>query len=115
MNIALWITQLVLATGFIWATSMKWFQSPEKLAEMWPWTGGNAALVKITGFFDLLAGIGLVLPRLPKLNALAALGTIVLMIAAIVFHFSRGEASLIGINVFFFLAAGFVAWGRSRV
>ena len=114
MNIALWTAQVVLAAGFVWAASMKLFQAPEKLAEMWPWAGENPVLVKVTGVFDLLAGIGLLLPRLPKLNLLAALGTIALMISAIVFHVSRGEASVIGINVFFAVVAGFIAWGRMR-
>jgi hypothetical protein len=36
------------------------------------------------------------------------------MISAAVFHISRGEASLIGMNIFFLLLAAFVAWGRSK-
>ena len=118
MNIALWTAQVLLATTFAWAAGMKLFQSPEKLAEMWPWTAGNPTLVKVTAIFDLLAGLGLVLPGLLRLSnkvtVLAAFGTIALMIAAIVFHVSRGEASLIGINVFFAVLAGFVAWGRMQ-
>jgi uncharacterized membrane protein YphA (DoxX/SURF4 family) len=116
LNIALWTAQVVLAAGFIWASSMKLFQSPEKLAEMWPWTAENVFLVKITGILDLLAGTGLILPGLlrfqPKITFFAAVGTIVLMIAAIIFHVSRGEASLTGVNFFFAAAALFVAWGR---
>lgn len=124
MNIALWSAQIILAAGFVWAASMKLFQPAGKLAEMWPWTAENPVLVKVTGILDLLAGIGLILPGLlslrkedsffPKLTVFAALGTVALMIAAIAFHVSRGEASLIGINVFFAIVAVFIAWGRTR-
>jgi hypothetical protein len=115
-NIILWLAQGILASGFIWAASMKLFQSPGKLEEMWPWTAENGMLVKLTGVLDLLAGLGLILPGLlkwnPKLTIFAAYGTILLMIAASIFHISRGEASQIGINVFFLVLATFIAWGR---
>ena len=74
--------------------------------------------MKLTGVLDLLAGIGLVLPALfriqPKLTIYAAYGTIVLMIAASVFHITRGEVSQIGVNIFFAVFAVFIAWGRQK-
>ena len=39
---------------------------------------------------------------------------LIIVISASVFHISRGEASLIGMNIFFLLLAAFVAWGRSK-
>lgn len=118
MNIGLWIAQALLAAGFIWAASMKLFQPAEKLAAMWPWTAEHPGLVKFTGVIDLLAGVGLIFPALlriaPKLTVLAAYGTIALMIAASIFHISRGEGSKIGINILFATLAIFVVWGRSR-
>ena len=100
------------------AASLKLFQHAQKLAEMWPWTAGNAGLVKFTGVLDLLAGIGLVLPAIlriqPKLTIYAAYGTIALMIAASIFHIARGEASQIVVNIFFMGFAIFIAWGRLR-
>ena len=118
LNIFLWIAQLLLAAGFIWAAFMKICQPAEKLAEMWPWTLENPGLVKLTGILDLLAGMGMVLPvlfRQPKLTVYAAYGTILLMIAASTFHIARGEAPLIGINIFFAALAVFVAWGRRKL
>lgn len=116
INITLWVAQVILAASFIWAASLKLFQSADKLAQMWPWTAENPGLVKLTGVLDLLAGLGLVLPMLiqlkPKLTVYAAYGTIALMIAASIFHITRGEASQIGINIFFFLVSVFIAWGR---
>jgi hypothetical protein len=117
LNIALWIVQLILAASFIWSAYMKFFQESQ-LNEMWVWTRDNSGLVKLTGVLDLLAGLGLILPLLlkikPRLTIYAAYGTVALMIAAIAFHISRGEAAQVGPNVFFLAAAAFVAWGRSR-
>jgi uncharacterized membrane protein len=118
LNIFLWIAQSLLAATFLWAAFMKLFQSPEQLAAMWPWTAEHPALVKITGVVDLLAGLGLLVPSLVNkhspLTVYAAWGTILLMLAAGVFHISRGEASQIGFNVFCAVLAGFIAWGRRR-
>jgi hypothetical protein len=118
LHIFLWIAQALLAASLIWASGMKLFQSPEKLAEMWPWTAENPTLVKLTGVLDLLAALGFVLLGLlriqPKLTIYAAYATIALMVAASIFHITRGEASLIGVNIFFAVLAGFIAWGRSK-
>lgn len=85
---------------------------------MLPWALDNPGLLKFTGIIDLLGGIGIVLPAAlkiqPKLTVFAAYGTIALMIAASIFHISRGEASLIGMNIFFFILAAFVVWGRTK-
>jgi len=118
LNVTLWVAQVVLATGFVWAAVMKLFQPADQLAAMWPWTAEHLVLVKLTGVLDLLAGIGLILPALfriqPKLTIYAAYGTIALMIAASAFHIARGEGSLIGVNIFFAAVAVFIAWGRQK-
>jgi len=118
LNVILWIAQILLAITFAWASAMKLFQPADKLAAMWPWTAEHRGLVKLTGVLDLLAGIGLIFPMLlrirPKLTIYAAYGTIALMIAASVFHISRGEGSQIGINIFVALVAVFIAWGRQK-
>ena len=117
LNIILWIVQLLMAATLIWAAYAKWFMPPDKLAAMWPWTSQlSLLLVKLTGVIDFLGGLGLVLPALlriqPRLTPIAAIGLVLLMICATVFHVSRGEASSIGFNVVFALLAAFVAWGR---
>ena len=115
MNIALWIVQILLSVTFIWAGATK-LLDPAQLP--WPWISENPGLVKLTAVFDLLAGIGLVLPALlriqPKLTIYAAYGAIALMTAAIIFHVSRGEGSQTGFNIFVVLAAAFVAWGKRQ-
>lgn len=118
INVTLWIAQVILALSFVWSAMVKWFQSADKLAEMWPWTANNTSLVKLTGVLDLLAGIGLILPALlsiqPRLTIYAAYATIALMMVASIFHIVRGEASQIGVNIFFAVLAAFIAWGRQK-
>ncbi|MCF6406859.1 DoxX family protein [Chitinophaga filiformis] len=117
MHIILWIAQIILAAGFLWAAAMKLFQPIEKLAAMWPWTGQVSSLiVRLLGVIDLLGALGLILPTLlrirPGLTAITAVAIIVLMLCASVFHIVRGEAAVIGVNIFFALIAAFIAWGR---
>lgn len=118
LNIALWVAQGLISLTLIWAGYAKLFQPIEETAQMLPWALDNPGLLKFTGIVDLLGGIGIVLPAAlriqPKLTVFAAYGTIALMIAASVFHISRGEASLIGMNIFFLVLAGFIAWGRNK-
>lgn len=119
LHITLWTAQILLAVTMIWAAAMKLGKPIDELAMMWPWTGAvRSALVKFTGLIDLLGGLGLVLPGLlrirPKLTVVAAVAIALLMIVASAFHIARGEASLIGVNVFVALLAVFIAWGRGR-
>ena len=115
ISIILWAAQVILAVTFVWAGAMKLFK-PEGLP--WQWIKENPGLVKATGILDVLAGIGLILPTLlyiqPKLTIYAAYGTVALMLAASIFHISRGEASQIGFNIFVALTAIFIAWGRQK-
>jgi hypothetical protein len=115
INIALWIAQGLLAVTLIWAGAMKLLK-PTDLP--WPWIKENPNMVTATGFLDLLAGLGIVLPSIlrmqPKLTIYAAYGIIALMIGASIFHISRGEAKDIGFNIFVLLVAAFIAWGRKR-
>jgi len=116
INIILWITQGFLALTLFSAGFMKIF-TPEGLP--FTWIKDNANLVLFTGVIDLLAGIGIVLPVLfrvkTELTVFTAYGIIILMIAASIFHISRGEAKEIGFNIFILFIALFVAWGRHKV
>ncbi len=118
INIALWIAQVLIALTLVWGAYAKLLQPIEETAKMMPWVLENPTLVNLTGIIDLLGAIGIILPAAlkiqPKLTVLAAYGVIALMIAASVFHISRGEASLIGMNIFFLILAAFVAWGRTK-
>jgi len=116
MNILFWVTQVLLAVILIMGAIMK-FLPIEKIAPMMPWTGQIPALfVRLLGIIDLLGAVGLILPSLlkikPQLTFWTSLCIIALMLCAIVFHISRGEATSIGINIFSMIIAAFIAWGR---
>lgn len=119
MHVLLWIAQVLLASGLVFGGIMKLFEPKDELAARWPWTGEvPLLLVTFTGIVDLLGAMGLVLPGLLRIKSalvpIAAMGVVLLMICAVVFHIARGEATLTGPNVFFALLAGFIAWGSWR-
>lgn len=118
LNVLLWISQGLIALTLIWAAYAKLLQPIEETAKMLPWALDNPKLLTFTGIIDLLGGIGIIVPAAlkiqPKLSVYAAYGTIALMITASIFHISRGESSLIGLNIFFLILAMFVVWGRTK-
>ena len=119
MNILLWLVQILLACAFGMAGAMKSTQPVDVLA-----ANGIAwapqiplALVRFIGISEFLGAVGLILPALTKikpfLTPLAALGLLTIMILAMGFHVSRGEAGALPINIVLGGLAAFVAWGRT--
>ena len=120
MHILLWVLQVLLSATLIWAAFAKLFQPIEQLKVMWPWTGEvSPTVVKLMGIIDLLGALGLLLPSLfrfkPVLTPVAAIGIVLLMVSASVFHISRGETSQIGFNIVFGLLAAVVVYGRFKI
>jgi uncharacterized membrane protein len=118
LNIALWVIQVILAVSLLMGTVMK-FMPIEKVAPIMPWMGQLPKItVRLSGVIDLLGALGLILPALfhikPILTPWAAIGILLLMICASVFHIARGEASVIGANIVFAIMAAFIAWGRFK-
>ena len=118
MNVALWTTQILLALLMLSGTALK-FMPIDKLSAMMPWTGQVPEIVvRLLGVIDLLGAAGLILPQWlnikPRLTFWAAVGVGALMICAIIFHVSRGEAADIGINIVGLVLAVFIGWGRSK-
>ena len=118
IHIILWVAQVTLAVLFIAGAIMK-FQPIETTSAMMPWTGQVPIwVVRLLGIIDLLAAVGLILPSMlrikPQLTTWAALSIITLMFSAIVFHVSRGEASVIGVNIISAIIALFIVWGRLK-
>ena len=117
MRIAIWTVQLLLGLTFVGTAVWKLATPIPELAAKMPWMGQKSSgFLYMTATLDLSCGIGLLLPSLtrikPSLSVLAAFGTIGLMIGAIVFHVSRGEASNTPFNFLLIALALFVAWGR---
>jgi putative oxidoreductase len=119
LNIALWITQVLLAALYLMAGSTKLFQPIEEIVKMLPWVSETpAGLVRFIGLSELLGGIGLLLPAIlriqPKLTVFAAIGLTIVQVLAAGFHLSRGETAVIGMNFLLIAMAVFIAWGRTK-
>ena len=119
MNILLWLVQILLACAFGMAGVMKSTQPVDVLA-----ANGIAwapqiplVLVRFIGMSEFFGAVGLILPALTKikpfLTPLAALGLLTIMILAMGFHVSRGEAGALPANIVLGGLAAFVAWGRT--
>lgn len=122
MNILLWGLQGMLAVMMMMPGFLKLTNSNEDLKNK-----GNGRMdwaddvsgrnMKLIGFVEVLAALGLILPMLlgilPWLTPLAALGVILTMMGAISLHVKRGDgAKAISVNVVILLIAAFVAYGR---
>ena len=117
IRIALWVVQGLLALTFVGAGIWKMATPIPRLATMIPWAGQvPPGLLYTTAVFDILGGVGVLLPSAtrikPGLTVVAALGCVALQAAAIVFHFSRGEAANTPFNFLLVALSLFVAWGR---
>ena len=119
INVMLWIAQLLLAAAFGMAGVMKSTQSIPELTAAMGWPGDlPPVLVRFIGAAELAGALGLVLPSAtrirPLLTPLAAMGLVIVMLLAAVFHISRAEWSALPINAVLGGLSAFVAWGRLR-
>jgi uncharacterized membrane protein YphA (DoxX/SURF4 family) len=117
MNILLWVLQVLLALAFIAHGWMLLFPPAAIVDQM------NATMPRWFQFFlgvaEVLAGVGLTLPGVsriqPWLVPCAAVGIMIVMICATIFHVSRGEMSSAAITAVLLVMATFVAYMRWRV
>lgn len=117
ITISLWIVQSLLGAMFIMTGAMKLSQPIAELSAMLPWTKDIPEMfVRLIGSFEILGGIGLIFPGMfrikPILTPVAAVGIVLVQVSAVVFHISRGEMSILGMNFFVIVVALFIAWGR---
>jgi uncharacterized membrane protein YphA (DoxX/SURF4 family) len=72
-----------------------------------------------SGTTEIIAGRGLILPSLTRiqtrLTPLAALGIVLVMAGAVVWHFARNEFANIFMNIILMGLAVFVAYGRWKL
>lgn len=119
LHIALWIAQIVLGGMFIMAGTMKSTQPIAELSKTVPWSAQiPELLVRFIGVCELLGGIGLILPSIlrikPVLTPVAAIGLVIIMTFAMVYHISKDETNVIGFNAILGLVAAFIGWGRLK-
>ena len=117
MNILLWIFQFLLAAAFLAHGLMFFFPPPEIAAMM------NESLPRwfqlFLGTAEVLAAVGLTLPGItrvmPWLVTWAAVGIMIIMVSATVYHIARNEISAALTTFVLLLMATFVAYMRYRV
>jgi uncharacterized membrane protein YphA (DoxX/SURF4 family) len=117
MNIVLWILQVLLAAAFF-AHGWLFLSPPPEIVEQM-----NASLPRwfqlFLGVAEVLAAVGLILPGLtrimPWLVTWAAVGIMIVLASATVYHVVRGEISSAGITLVLLGMATFVAYMRHRV
>jgi len=119
LHIALWIAQVVLGGMFIMAGIMKSTQPVTDLSKSVPWTANvPLPMVRVIGISELLGGIGLILPGLARtkttLIPIAAIGILLIMLFAMVYHIANEETNVIAFNIVLALVAAFIAWGRLK-
>ncbi|MGH2521011.1 MAG: DoxX family protein [Anaerolineales bacterium] len=119
MNIFLWILQILVALMFLIHARLMFFpESPQ--ARQMPYMLAIPTPFRCTlGAAEALAAIGLILPGLigglPWLTPLAAMGLVILMAGAAVFHIPRREYPNIVLNLILLALAAVVAYGRLAI
>lgn len=114
MNIVLWILQALLAAAFL-AHGVMFLAPPPDIAALM-----NASLPRwfqlFLGVAEVAAAVGLILPGitrvLPSMIGWAAVGIVVVMISATIYHAVRGEISSAVITAILLAMAAYVAYAR---
>lgn len=116
MNVALWILQVLLGLAFLMAGYNHGFRIEQARIQMAWMTAVPDNLLRFIGTSEILGALGLILPAvtgiLPILTAWAAVGLVLIMVLAAIFHLQRGEYPNIIINLILLALAAFVAYGR---
>lgn len=118
-NRILWILQWVFGLYFI-GVGVAHFIVPEGLPGPMEWMYDlSDTMHAITGVAEILGGLGLILPGLtgirPELTIAAAIGLLLVMVGAIVWHIGREEFQNIGFNVVNAAVMAYIAYGRARL
>ena len=117
MNIVLWTLQVLLAAAFLAHGLLLLAPPPEIAAQM------NASLPRwfwlFLGIAEVLAAIGLIVPGITRimtsLVGWAAVGIMMVMISATIWHLVRSEISSAAITLLLLAMATVVAYMRLRV
>jgi uncharacterized membrane protein YphA (DoxX/SURF4 family) len=119
MNIALWITQGILALIYSMAGAMKVSQPIDKLVKTVSWADRfPLTTVRFIGTVELLGAIGLIIPWaleiVPLFTPVAASGLALIMVLAIFHHAKHKEPKAIAINITLLALGAFIAFGRFK-
>ncbi|GAA2682786.1 DoxX family protein [Streptomyces lunalinharesii] len=114
MSAAYWPVAGLLALFYLHAGRLKAFRSRDGLRPMMAWVDDvPMPAVRALGVLEVLGGLGLLLPPLtgvaPWLSLAAAVGFVVLQLAATRVHLARGDRR-IALNLSLLLAAAATCW-----
>ena len=117
MNIVLWVLQVLLALAFF-AHGLLFLIPPADIAVQM-----NESMPRwfslFLGVAEILAAIGLILPGLtrilPGLVTWAAVGIMIVMVSATLFHLARSEWSSALVTLALLAMATYLAYMRARV
>lgn len=114
MNVAYWIVAGLLALFYLYGGGVKLVRSREQLRPMMAWVDSTPMpAVRAIGAVEVLGAAGLILPPLtgiaPWLALAAAIGFVVLQIAATRVHLRMGDRQ-IALNLGLVLTAAVTVW-----
>ena len=114
MNVAYWIVAGLLALFYLYGGGVKLLRSREQLRPMMAWVDSTPMpAVRAIGAVEVLGAAGLILPPLtgvaPWLALPAAIGFVVLQIAATRVHLRMGDRQ-IALNLGLVLTAAVTVW-----
>lgn len=117
-HITLWVLQGLLALAFGAAGAMKFTMPADEVAKQLTFVSPDQAvmLIRFVGTCEVAGALGMILPSalriMPRLTVAAAIGIVILMIAAAVVSLPQGVSAAIAPLVFAGIAAT-IAFGRS--
>ena len=120
MNLALWIVQVLAAIAFLAAGVPKIILPMPAIRQRVAWASAVPPwLIRFIGVAEVLGAIGLILPAVtgiaPWLTIAAAVGLIVAMLSAAVFHIRRAELAGMAPAVVLLALALVIAYGRWKL
>jgi hypothetical protein len=115
MRVAYWIVAALLALFYLYAGGIKVARSRDQLRPMMGWVDSvPLRLVRIIGVLEVAGALGLILPPLTgiavALAVVAAAGLALIQVGGISLHLSRGEATVIWLNIILLALAGAAIW-----
>lgn len=118
-NVILWVLQVVFGLYFVFVGIMH-FIVPDGLPELMSWMYDlSDTLHIVSGTAEILGGIGLILPSVtrirPELTVYAAVGLVIVMVGAAIWHISRGEPASVVNNLVLAALLAYIAYGRWRL
>ncbi|MDX3071925.1 DoxX family protein [Streptomyces sp. NPDC088354] len=110
-NAVLWTLQIVLALFFAFASAMPKLIAHPSAVQSFDTIGYGTWFMYLIGTLELAGAVGLVLPRLAGITAIAFIG---LMTGAALFQIACFDGENVATPVVIGLLMGLVAWRRLR-